>query len=126
MMKNFDLTNFEKVKDNVYIGVMTFKDYLSFVKENIVYESHQTILDNAELKAMEYNNNDEINEIMVPTVNIFYIEEDNSFMIFDTFATVMISNLVERFMNNRLVITFYNVNTLKDAGKINQQLERMV
>ena len=113
------LSDFRKVKDNMHIGTMTFRDYLSFAKEKVIFNPDKKIVQNAELKAMEYNQNTASNEIIpAPSVNLFMIESDNYLVIFDVFTTAMIFNLEERFMDNEVVITFYEVFSLEQARRI--------
>jgi len=112
------LSNFKKVKDDVHIGSMTFREYISFAKEKVIYNPDKSIVQNAELKAIEYNRNAESNEIIpTPSVNLFMIELDNTLAIFDVFTTVMILSLEERFMDNELVIIFHKVFSFEQARR---------
>jgi len=117
-MSDFDLSGFEMIKENVYVGIMTFGDYISYAKENLTNESEGTIIDIAELEAIKYNNDIENNEVFVDHVHLF-ITEDGP-LIFDTFSTLMMLNLEKRFMNNKLGVSVYTVSVEKARGIFKQ------
>lgn len=116
--QNLDLTNYEKISDNHYFGTMTFKDYISFAKGKVIKEKDNTIVHNAKLEAIKYNNDINNSEISISPTDVF-ISEDG-IQIFDVFTIRMIFDLEERFMNNKLGINVYTVCTIDARVMANQ------
>lgn len=115
-LQDLDLSNFAKIRDDVYFGVMTFRDYASFIKDKVKC-TDKTIVNNAELNAVIYNKKDN-DEIIGYTVNLFVTE--NEIIVFDNFTTLTILNLEDRFMDNKLCIRVYT-GSLENARKMFMQ-----
>jgi len=117
-LKDFNFSRIETISENHYLGVMTIGDYASLIKG--VECDNDFVINLAELKAKEYNDDTETNSVFITPINLFLTE--NGLVLFDNFSTIMILNLEERFMTNKLVVIVYVVNSEKDAKKIHMQL----
>ena len=117
-----DLNKFDKIKDNHYFGVMTFRDYISLIKDkiNCIDES---IINWAELKAIEYNKKKDVNDIPGIIVSVF-VSEDN-IEILDNANTLMILNLDGRILNNKLCIRVFT-GSLEEARMIVMALNSQI
>jgi len=81
--------------------------------------SSETIINLAELNAIEYNDDTDNNYVFVPPVNLFVTEI--GLMMFDSLNTLMIFDLEERFLDNKIGVGIYNV-SLDKAREIALQL----
>jgi len=120
-----NLSKFDKIKDNHYFGVMTFREYISLVKDKIDC-TDESIIEWAELKAIKYNKKkdiDYIDDIPGIIVSVF-ISEDN-IEILDKANTLMILNLDERFLDNKLCIRVFT-GSLEEARMIVMALNSQI
>jgi len=99
-----DLNKFDKIKDNHYFGVMTFRDYISLVKSKFNC-TDENIINWAELKAIKHNRDKDINDIPGIIISVFI--SDNDIEILDNAITLMLFNLEERFLDNKLCIRVF-------------------
>jgi len=117
-----DLSKFDKIKDNHYFGVITFRDYISLVKDKINC-TDESIIEWAELKVIEYNKKKDIDDIPGIIVSVF-VSEDN-IEILDNAITLMILNLDERFLDNKLCIRVFT-GSLEEARMIVMALNSQI
>jgi len=118
-----DLSKFDKIKDNHYFGVMKFRDYISLVKDKINC-TDENIINWAELKAIEYNKKKDIDDIPPGIIVSVFISEDN-IEILDNANTLMILNLDERFLDNKLCIRVFT-GSLEEARMIVMALNSQI
>ena len=117
-LEDFNFSRLEEISENHYLGVTTFGDYVLLMKDKVECDNNH-IIDLAESKAKYHNNDKENNNVFIPPVNLFLTEV--GLILFDNFATLMILNLEERFMNNELIVIIYTV-SLEKARKLHMQL----
>ena len=117
-LEDFNFSRLEEISENHYLGVTTFRDYVLLMKDKVECDNNH-IIDLAESKAKYHNNDKENNNVFIPPVNLFLTEV--GLILFDNFATLMILNLEERFMNNELIVVIYTV-SLEKARKLHMQL----
>ena len=117
-LEDFNFSRLEEISENHYLGVTTFGDYVLLMKDKVECDNNH-IIDLAESKAKYHNNDKENNNVFIPPVNLFLTEV--GLILFDNFATLMILNLEERFMNNELIVVIYTV-SLEKARKLHMQL----
>jgi len=117
-LEDFNFSRLEEISENHYLGVTTFRDYVLLMKDKVECDNNH-IIDLAESKAKYHNNDKENNNVFIPPVNLFLTEV--GLILFDNFATLMILNLEERFMNNELIVIIYTV-SLEKARKLHMQL----
>jgi len=117
-LEDFNFSRLEEISENHYLGVATFRDYVLLMKDKVECDNNH-IIDLAESKAKYHNNDKENNNVFIPPVNLFLTEV--GLILFDNFATLMILNLEERFMNNELIVIIYTV-SLEKARKLHMQL----
>lgn len=112
-LADFNLTNIEEISDSHYFKIMTFGEYIELVKDHINCENK--IIINAELEATYLNSNMENSSYCVKPLNVFITE--NEFIVYNNFQTLVILNLDERFMNNKVFVNIYAYN-LEDTRKM--------
>ena len=120
-----DLSKFDKIKDNHYFGVMTFRKYISLVKDKFNC-ADENIINWAELKAIEYNKKKDIKDINdIPGIIVSVFISENNIEILDNANTLMILNLNERFLDNKLCIRVFT-GSLEEARMIVMALNSQI
>jgi hypothetical protein len=133
-MKELTLKGFELIKENLYFGVMTFKQYLDLIKDGIIkIPENIDGYHRAKATATVYNKNKDLKSINGYNVDLFVINNNHSYIRLENnnliinadsidlldgiFRTLIISNLDERFMNSYLNVRIHT-GTIDDAQRI--------
>lgn len=124
-MNKLVLKNFEELRDNMYLGSMTIKDYKYLVNEGFIETqlNNDNIIYIMQEKANEYNNDENISSADIGIINLYIdknwynrIEKDNNNLIvgFDNIyildgetRTIFVKYLNAKFNNNNILIQLH-------------------